>query len=199
MKKFIVIDGFDGSGKDTQSQLVFQMYKNKTNQNSEANDKRIILRSHPETDNYFGRRSHKALLKQGKINKILATIFYGLDVIRSLILYYHRSDILIFSRYLLAVAYFPKKLVKTVYKFFSFILPCSDTMFYLDLSPEIAMERITQRKISNNQEFQSFENLESLKKTRKKANLINSNWIKIDGSKDKNEIKEEIKNILMKI
>ena len=115
MKKFVVIDGFDGSGKDTQSQFVFDMYKNKASKNSKAIDKRIVLRSHPETDNYFGLKSHNALLKDGKINKIIATIFYGLDVIRSLILYYPKSDILIFSRYLLAVAYFPKKLVKPVY------------------------------------------------------------------------------------
>jgi dTMP kinase len=89
-------------------------------------------------------------------------------------------------------------MVKPVYRFFSFILPTSKNMFYLDLAPEIAMERITTRNTNKNQKFQSFENIESLKKTREKAKLISADWIIIDGSKDKNEIKEEIKNILLK-
>ena len=202
MKKFIVIDGFDGSGKDTQSQFVFEMYKNKISENEDNNRKdiceKIVLRSNPETDNYFGRRSHEALLKEGKVHKIIATIFFAFDVFRSLILYYHKSDVLIFSRYLLASAHFPKAMVKPAYIFFSFILPSSDFMFYLDISPEIAMERITARNKSENLEFQVFENQESLIKLRKKAYLISHNWIKIDGSKDKNEISEEIKNILLK-
>lgn len=210
MKKFIVIDGFDGSGKDTQSQFVYGLYKNKVIEDSESTDidsidsetsdsesnERVILRSHPESDNYFGKKAHKALLKEGKINKIIATIFYIFDVIRSLIIYYNKSDVLIFSRYLLAVAYFPKILVKLVYGIFRFILPTSTFMFYLDLPPEIAMERINSRNKSENQGIQSFENLESLRKSREKVGLISSDWIKIDGSKDKNDIKEEIENIL---
>jgi len=213
MKKFIVIDGYDGSGKDTQSQFVFNMYKNKvlenneTNENNEStensktnayNGEKVVFRSNPETDNYFGLKSHEALLKKGKGSKIIATIFFALDIFRSLILYYYKSDILIFSRYLLTCAYFPKIMVKPVYIFFSFILPTSDYMFYLDLSPEIAMERINARNKIKNQKFQTFENLESLKKTRNKARIISSNWIKIDASQDKNEIKEEIENILFK-
>jgi len=218
MKKFIVIDGFDGSGKDTQAQLLYEMYKNRDSKNNidnennkvnenyidnknnmdNKNNERVILRSHPETDNYFGLKSHEALLKEGKVSKIIATIFFAFDVFRSLILYYHKSDVLIFSRYLLAPAYFPRKLVKPVYKFFRFILPSSPFMFYLDLPPEIAMERINTRNINNNQEFQIFENQKSLEESREKADLISSDWIIIDGSKDKNEINEEIKNILFK-
>jgi len=195
MKKFIVIDGFDGSGKDTQSQFLYEMYKNKASNNNES-IKNVVLRSNPEEDNFFGRKSHEALLKDGNINKILATIFFAFDVIRSIILYYHKSDVLIFSRYLLAATYFPKSLVKMVYRIFSYILPTSSFMFYLDLPPEIAMERIKYRNTNNNQEFQMFENIESLKKTREKVNLISHDWIKIDGSKDKIEIKEEIESIL---
>jgi len=196
MKKFIVIDGFDGSGKDTQSQFIYEMYKNKATQNNTPIE-RIIFRSNPENDNYFGLKSHEALLKEGNFNKIIATIFFVIDVIRSLILYYNKSDVLIFSRYLLAASYLPKKLVKPVYMIFRFIIPKSPFMFYLDIPPEIAMERINTRNISNNQEFQTFENLKSLKKSREKVNLISYDWIIIDGSKSKNEIKEEIANILL--
>ena len=71
-------------------------------------------------------------------------------------------------------------------------------MFYLNLSPEIAMERITSRNTDESQELQVFENLDSLKKCREKASLIISDWIEINGSKDKNEIKKEIENILLR-
>ena len=196
MKKFVVIDGFDGSGKDTQSQFVYEMYKNKYSDNSES-IKRIVFRSNPEEDNFFGQKSHEALLKNGNIYKIIATIFFAFDIFRSLILYYYKSDVLIFSRYLLTVAYFPKILVKPVYRIFSFILPTSSFMFYLDLPPETAMERINDRNANNNQKLQTFENLESLKKSRDKVSLIFHDWIKIDASKSKNEIKEEIKSFLL--
>ena len=245
MKKFIVIDGFDGSGKDTQSQLVYKMYKNEINRTNELNKiselnkadeanensefnkiselnkadeanensefnktsenyianesiEKVVLRSTPETDNYFGLKSHEALLKEGKLSKIIATIFFAFDTFRSLILYYRKADVLIFTRYLLASAYFPTIMVKPVYKIFGFILPTSHFMFYLDLPPEIAMERINSRSISNNQEIQSFENLDSLKKSREKASLISNDWIIIDASKTKNEISDEIKNVLLK-
>jgi dTMP kinase len=173
------------------------MYKNIASKNSEDIVEKIVLRSHPEDDNYFGLKSHQALLKEGKANKIIATIFYILDAIRSLILHYPKTDILIFSRYHLAVAHLPKSIVRPVYRFFNFILPTSKYMFYLDLSPEIAMERIMLRNRTKNQKLQSFENLESLRKIRQKANLISFNWIIVDASKDKNDIKEEIKSILL--
>jgi len=191
MKKFIVIDGFDGSGKDTQAQFVYDLYKN------DDKTSKVILRSNPEEDNFFGKTSHAALLKDGNIHKVIATIFFALDIFRSLILYYHKTDVLIFTRYLLASAYFPMKLVKPVYIIFGFILPKSSFMFYLDLPPEIAMERINARTLDTKQEIQTFENIKSLKKSRKKVNLISYDWIKIDGSKDKQLIKEEIANILL--
>ena len=64
MRKFIVIDGLDGSGKDTQVNLLAEAYKKK--------GRDVIVRSHPCSDNKFGRKSKQALLKTGKFNKIKA-------------------------------------------------------------------------------------------------------------------------------
>ena len=46
MRKFIVIDGLDGSGKDTQVNLLAEAYKKK--------GRDVIVRSHPCSDNKFG-------------------------------------------------------------------------------------------------------------------------------------------------
>ena len=101
MKKFIVIDGLDGCGKDTQVNLLVDAYENR--------GRDVTVRSHPCCDNKFGRKSKQALLKKGKVNKIKATLYFGLDALRSVQMYYYNkdTDVLIFSRYTMAVAYLP--------------------------------------------------------------------------------------------
>ena len=75
MKRFIAIDGLDGSGKDTQARLIKEKYEKEGT---------VVIRSHPTTDNFFGRTSKNALQheEETKWNKIVATIFYGADAIR---------------------------------------------------------------------------------------------------------------------
>jgi len=192
--KFIVIDGIDGSGKDTQAKFIYEKYIGDFS--NFQKDKIVNLRSHPELDNSFGKISHNALLKKGKLNKIIAGIFYVLDVIRSLVLYYPKSNVLIFSRYLLGVIYLPKPLVKPIYVFLSFILPTSHYMFFLDIYPKEAMKRILKRNSHESSNLQAFENEKSLEKCRKKALLITKNWKKINACKSQDEIREKIEGIL---
>ncbi|MCL2115872.1 MAG: thymidylate kinase [Methanobrevibacter sp.] len=192
--KFIVIDGIDGSGKDTQVQFIYEKYMDENN--SFQTDNVISLRSHPESDNNFGKICHNALSKKGKLRKLIAGIFYVLDIVRSLILYYPKSDILIFSRYLLGVMYIPKPLVKLSYIFLDFIFPTSNYMFFLDISPKEAMKRILKR---NNYEFtnlHAFENEKSLGECRKKAFLVTKNWKKVNGEQNKDKVWERIEYIL---
>ena len=73
MNKFIVIDGLDGSGKDTQILLLAEMYK------KQGRD--VTIRSHPCDDNRYGRKSKQALLKTGKINHVpTSDCMFFLDV-----------------------------------------------------------------------------------------------------------------------
>ena len=125
--KFIVIDGLDGSGKDTQISLLADFYTNQ--------GKNVVVRSHPCNDNKYGIKSKQALLKTGKINHIKATIYFGLDAIRSVRKYSHDEsiDVLIFSRYVLAVMYLPDIVDVIVYRIVCFVLPTSDCMFFLDV------------------------------------------------------------------
>ena len=181
--KFIVIDGLDGCGKDTQINLLADMYKSK--------GKNVVVRSHPCDDNRYGKKSKAALLKTGKINHIIATVYFGLDAIRSLRKYYHDNsiDVLIFSRYTLAVIYLPNVVNVIVYKLVSFILPNSDCMFILDVSPEESLRRIGSR----NEETEMFENMESLIKARQKSKKVTYEWNVISADDTIENISSQIK------
>ena len=183
--RLIIIDGLDGVGKDTQAQLIKKRYE-------KMGDK-VLLRSHPESDNFFGKKAKKALLKSGKINKTRAAIYYMLDVLRSIRKYYRRKDIdtLIMVRYLVGTAYLPKRLAKYAYRFFLGFVPTSKYMFYLDAPPNMVLERISNRK-----EKEMFETHDALLKVRKKALTLVKDWIIIDAS---NSIKNTFSKIEIKL
>lgn len=172
MNKFIVIDGLDGCGKDTQVRLLAQAY--------ETQGRDVTIRSHPCNDNRFGKKSKQALLKTGKINHLIATVYFGLDAIRSVVKYSHNDDVdvLIFSRYILAVMYLPDVVNTIVYKIVAFVLPTSDCMFFLDVTPEESLKRIGSR----NEETEMFENIECLRENRLKSQKFTYNWNVIDAN-----------------
>ena len=183
--KFIVIDGLDGCGKDTQSKLIKNKY--------ESQGKKVTIRSHPTKDNKWGISSKKCLLKTGKINHIKATIYYIFDILRSLQIYYNdKVDVLIFVRYSLAVAYVPYPLGEYLYKIICLLLPTSEYMFFIDVEPEELMNRLVER----GENLEMFENINSLKETQYKAKKVTFNWNVIDGNQSIDTIHNIISNIL---
>lgn len=163
--RLIIVDGLDGVGKDTHAQLIKQHYEKK--------GEKVIVRSHPESDNFYGRTAKKALLGQGKINQLKASVFYAIDVMNSLRKYYRRpsADTLIMVRYLMGTAYLPRRLTKTGYRFFEKLVPTSSYMFFLDAKPEELVERIKQRS-----ETEMFETQEAFLKVRSKALELAKGW-----------------------
>ena len=75
---FIVFDGLDGSGKSTQAMMLCS--------HLEVLGLSYILRAHPSGDNFFGRKSRAYLLMEGKRARVSASLFYLLDVVRSVVL-----------------------------------------------------------------------------------------------------------------
>jgi len=183
--RLIIIDGLDGVGKDTHAKLIKQRY--------EERGERVIIRSHPESDNFYGRASKKALLSKGKINQLKASLFYALDVLNSLRRYYHRpqSDTLIMVRYLMGTAYLPRRLAPVGYHFFEKFVPTSEYMFFLDATPEKLVERIAQRN-----EIEMFESLEALVKVRSKALRLAEGWHIIDTDRSVEQTASNITTIL---
>ncbi len=169
--RLIIVDGLDGVGKDTQGRLISEYYKN--------NGERVVLRSHPATDNFFGKKAKEALLLTGKVNKLKASVFYMLDVLRSIRKYYHpqKKGTIVMVRYLMGTAYLPRKLVRFGYTFFERFVPISPYMFFLDAPTEKILHRIKKRS-----EHEIFETYDALEKVRKKAMLLLDNWYIIDTS-----------------
>ncbi len=186
MVKFIVIDGLDGAGKDTQVELLADMYKKQ--------GKNVVVRSHPCKDNKYGVKSKEALLKTGKVNHLKATIYFGLDAIRSIRKYYNNDniDVLIFSRYIMAVVYLPNIINVIIYKIVSFILPTSDYMFFLDVSPEESLKRMDKR----NEDTEMFENMDELKKARNKSKKVIYEWNVINADDSIVNVNSKIKEKL---
>jgi len=186
--KLIIVDGLDGVGKDTQASLIKKKY--------EKLGKKVIIRSHPESDNFFGRKAKKALLSKGKLNKLKASFFYMTDVLRSIKKYYKKKDfdIIIMVRYLVGTAYLPKKFAEIGYKVFENFVPTSEYMFFLDASPEVLAKRVENRK-----EKEMFETLEEFQNVRKKALNIVRKWHIIDISGSIEDSFSKIEKILDKL
>ena len=184
--RFIVIDGMDGAGKDTHADLVRAYY--------ERQGDSVLVRSHPTDDNVYGRRAKQALLGSGKRNHVKASLYYALDVIRSIRRYYGSVDTFIVVRYLLGVAYLPFPLAKVLYTVFATFLPTSRYMFFLDAPPEVSLERISTRR-----EQEMFETLEGLQEVREKALRLVPGWYIVDTDRPIEETHAEIVEILQRL
>jgi dTMP kinase len=181
--RFIVIDGLDGSGKDTQAKLIAEKYL--------AKNESVIIRSHPSEDNPYGIMAKKALLGKGKLDHIMASVYYALDVIRSVRIYKESADTVIMVRYLMGVAYLPMPIASLLYKFFITVLPSSEYMFFLDVEPEVLMKRLSTRN-----ETEMFENPQDLMKVRKKALKLSEGWHIIKNGQSIENSQKKIAKIL---
>jgi dTMP kinase len=161
-------------------------------QSLEKMKKTTCLRVHPEVDNWFGLRARAYLYSKGKSAHFASALFYMLDVIRSILLYSWRQvDFIIFVRYLMGTAYLPSPLDTVAYNFFSSVVPKSNNMFFLDVSPKEAAARI----VKNRKQTEMFETLEALKKVRAKALSLTrfDKWIIVDSNKPVAEVASALK------
>jgi dTMP kinase len=183
--RLIIVDGLDAVGKDTHGRMIGKRY-------CEMGE-RVMIRSHPESDNFFGRKAKKALLGTSKLNTIQASVFYMLDVLRSVRHYYRNPqyDTLIMVRYLMGTAYLPIRFAKIAYRFFEHFVPTSEYMFFLDAPPEVLLSRVSQRE-----KKELFETAHELLKVRKKALLLAKQWHIIDTTASVEETFSEISGIL---
>ena len=182
-----MIDGLDGSGKSTQAQLILNSL------NREG--KTVILRNHPEDDNFFGIKASQFLLSRGKSAHFAAALFYIFDVIRSILIYsWRKVDYIIFVRYLMGAAYLPSPLHKIAYLFFALVLPRPKKMIFLDAAPKVALSRIE----GSRGKKEMFEDLDSLEKVRVKALslVLRGKWIIMNSNGPSMDIAAAIRKIV---
>lgn len=182
------VEGTDGSGKSSVAEVILREL--------EGRNRKVLMITHPNTENRWGELASKYLHgKSSKINKLKATVFYILDVLKSL--RYKRKhrreyDDVIFVRYSMAAAYLPKFLIRIGYWFIEFVLPVPDVKIFVDIEPKVALGRIQSRGDS----LEIFETLEELKKTRDKMLMISDTWAVVDNSGPFEETERAVKWVI---
>ena len=117
------------------------------------------------------------------------------DAIRSVLAYsWRRYDYVIFVRYLMGAAYLPSPMHKFAYRFFAPLVPKSDAMFFLDITPEVAYARIREGRKAR----EMFEEIGSLKDVRVRGLSLASigAWTIIDADRTPSDVELEIRKHL---
>ncbi|MDW5562658.1 MAG: thymidylate kinase [Methanomassiliicoccus sp.] len=174
MKRWIVVDGLDGSGKSTVARWIKEHY--------EARGDRVYVQVHP-SDRRAGRMSRRALQERGPIMFVISTAFYVLDVLISVAKIrteYEKYDDLVFVRYLMGTAYLPKRFARQGYDVFAKVLPVPERLLLVDIDPEKALHRIAQR----DDREEMFENLPALNKGREKILMLSEGWRVLNNNGD---------------
>jgi dTMP kinase len=181
--RWLVVDGIDGSGKNTLAHVLKQWYEDKGHE--------TIIMQHP-SDRLAGRMSRRSLQSEGRIMRTFASIFYITDVLISVseLRKLKKTDkTVIFVRYLMGTAYLPERLVEFGYDLFAKILPLTRSMMLIDIQPEVASMRIRSREDAK----EMFEDIESLREARRKViRLSSKGWTVIENSGDMEVSKKAI-------
>lgn len=168
-----VVDGMDGSGKTTSSDLI--------RTELERSGRKVLEITHPNQSCVFGRLAAKTLCMPGKIAELLSTLFYIIDVLHSLdVKKWHGKeyDDIIFVRYSMAAAYVPEFMCRFAYRVIESVLPVPEVKVFVDIKADVAMQRI----LARGEKLEVFETEEKLEATRAKMLSISDGWYVIDNS-----------------
>ena len=179
----VIIDGLDASGKTTQAELLRRRL--------ERAKQLVLLRAHPASDNVFGAQARRFLYARGRSAHFCAALFYMLDVLRSVMLYsWRRVDYIIFVRYLVGTAYLPAPLHRLAFGFFTWVVPTSELMFFLDVTPREAVRRIGKAR----RRREMFESFTELQRVRCKALRLASTagWHIVDANRPAEIVEQTI-------
>ncbi|MBO4568437.1 MAG: deoxynucleoside kinase [Candidatus Methanomethylophilaceae archaeon] len=182
---WFVVDGMDGCGKSTCADIIEDKLKRENHE--------VFKVTHPDQGCLVGRLENAYLHKEGRLCKILSTVFYILDVLDSLAkMRVHRKEYndFIFVRYIMAVAYLPKGLQEKAYTLISKVLPMPDELILVDVDAETSMSRI----LGRGEALEAFENLEDLKQVRESMLSLSDGWTVIDNSRPLDEVRRQIED-----
>jgi len=185
--KWLVVDGIDGSGKNTVGNILKEWYVAKGDD--------VVIMQHP-SNRLSGKISRKALQSEGALMRVFASVFYITDVLISvskLKRLKRTNKTVIFIRYLMGTAYLPERFVELGYDLFAKVLPTSKAMMLVDIKPEVAHDRIFSRTDTK----EMFEDIENLRKARRKViGLSKKGWTVLENSGDIEESKASLFKIV---
>ncbi len=175
---FLSIDGLDGSGKSTVSRDLADALRER--------GRDVTVMEHPG-DGFLGRTCKRLLLKKGLPAALFAAAFLSTEMfLGSFRIRRSESDV-IAVRYTLSAFYLPSPVYRIVYRLYSAFMPRPDVMFFVDVDPETAMERVSSR----GDDLEMFENRESMEEIRRRI-LSEKGVVAIDGSGTPEETASEM-------
>jgi dTMP kinase len=198
MSKFIVIEGIDGAGIETQSRMLIDFLKKKG----------IGVESidYPGYDNPVGKFIKDFLYKKFDLIPDVQALLYAADMINDK---EKIKNSLKQGRYVIGTRYFTSTLAyqglngvprERLLKFADlFEMPKPELVIYLRISPETSVSRKKKEKKNAIDRFES--DKEYLKRVDESydyliKNNVFSNWYVIDGEKPKEDVFEQVKRVL---
>lgn len=191
---FIVFEGIDGCGKSTQVRLLADFYREK--------GMNVLMTEEPTRNTPVGDLIQRVLEKEITISPKALQLLFTADraehLERIIIPALEVGKTVICDRYLFStlaygsLASLPMQWLEELNS--RFILP--DFIFYLRVSPEIAMERIKKRR-SGHSIFEQKRKLEKIVRAYNQvAEKFRQEWEDIDGEMPINKVADKIKDIL---
>jgi len=182
---FIVLEGIDGCGKSTQAKLLVEWL--------ERNEKKVFLTAEP-TKNEIGLFIRDILSGNEKVDPKTLALLFTADryehIVNEIEPALSRNEIVISERYYHSTITYQeaqgvdRKWLLEINKF----ARKPDITIFLDVKPEISVKRTTTNEI--------FERKEFLEKVRDNYLKLDENMKKIDANRSKDEIVNDIKNIV---
>lgn len=193
---FIVIEGIDGAGCETQGKNLVKMLQ-------DAGIKTSLIK-YPDYERNVGRIIKEFLYQNKDLSAEQQFLLYTMQFVMdsSMILEKRKNEILIADRYFTTTLCYQTlegidlKMALEYAKNFKIEVP--DVVFYLNVDPDVAISR---KRGENKEKNRREKDFEFIKKTHKQYDYLVKNqvwtkWVNIDGDKSIDEITKNIYNKL---
>lgn len=190
---FIVIEGIDGSGGETQSKRLKKYF--------EDQKKRVALLRYPEYETDIGQLIHKYLHKGTNMPINMQFLIYAADIVKDVEKiegWLKSGNIVIADRYFTStIAYqaYDHLSQMNIKRFAGmFGIPKPDVVFLLKVKPETAIRRKISEKLNLDKNESNEKLLTSIAATYDKMAKSNvfGKWVVVDGEKGKDEVFADI-------
>lgn len=192
--KFIVMEGIEGAGGETQSKLLFDFFKEQ--------GKRVKRLSYPDNKGPIGELIHRFLHREYEFSPQVQFLLYFSDFLKDkqkIEKWQKEGEITVLDRYFTStLAYqcaqgFSLSEALNIAK--TFELPKPDLIFYLKISPETGIQRKLKEKNNLDRHESSKQFIERVADFYEKLikNQIYTNWVVIDGERAIREVFEDVK------
>ncbi len=192
--KFIVMEGIEGAGGETQSKLLFDFFKEQ--------GKRVKRLSYPDNRGPIGELIHQFLHRKYEFSPQVQFLLYFSDFLKDkqkIEKWQKEGEIIVSDRYFTStLAYqcaqgFSLSEALNVAK--TLELPKPDLIFYFRISPETGIQRKLKEKNNLDRHESSKQFIERAADFYEKLikNQIYTNWVVIDGERTIRTVSEEVK------